>query len=114
MQLVMLLLKTGHTLISASDELEYEPKVHLFEPMEVTGKTKVVLTPWPAYTDDKHILLNSNDLLTAMTPKEDIVSAYLKKVGKTLEDIQPKDDRVMLSEAEYVPDDYEPRYEEEA
>ena len=58
--------------------------------------------------------MNSEDLLTVVTPKQSLADAYLKKVGKTMEDLQPKDDRVLLSEGDIVPDDYEPRYIEES
>jgi len=93
--------------------------------MLVGGTTKVTLTPWPLYTDEKHILLHSDSLLTVMEPSDRIRDAYLKKIGKTMEDFTPEPQPVLLNEDESVPDgapvrdtyydedDYEPRYTEE-
>jgi len=93
--------------------------------MLVGGTTKVTLTPWPArkYTDEKHILLHSDSLLTVVDPNDKVRDAYLKKIGKTLEDFKPQEQPVLLNEDEEVPsedyirdndydDDYEPRYQE--
>ena len=120
MNLLLVLLKTGQTLISLSEELEYEPKCHLIEPHEVTGKTKISLTPWPHYTDEKNILLHSDSLLTVVEPTLSLTNLYLNKIGKTMEDLQKKDNRVLLSEEENIPeappppeDEYEPYYLEE-
>ena len=117
MNLSLVILKCGTRLVSQTEELDYEPKVHLNEPYELTGKTKVVLTPWPGYTDDTHILLRSDDLLTVVSPTETIGDAYLKKVGKTMEDLQTKTNRVQLNEQELIPDppqeEYDPYYLEE-
>lgn len=117
MNLALILLKTGQTLIAQSEELDYEPRVHLIEPHEVSGKTKITLTPWPCHTDDKHVLLNSGDLLTVVTPTQSLSESYLKKVGKTLEDLQPKENRIQLNEGDLIPDPpedgYEPYYVEE-
>ena len=85
--------------------------------MLVSGKTKLSLQPWPEYTDDEHILLGSDSLLTVCEPTEAVRDAYLKKIGKTLEDFteEPEDQAVLLNEDETVPEseDYEPRYTEE-
>ena len=121
MNLLLVMLKTGQTLVSLSEELDYEPKCHLIEPHEVTGKTKITLTPWPPLTDETNILLHSDSLLTVVEPTLTLANQYLKKIGKTMEDIQPKDNRVLLNEDENVPDlppppeedDYEPQYIEE-
>jgi len=118
MQLLLLLLQSGQTIISLSDQLPEEPRVHLKEPFEVTGKTKLTLTPWPPHTDEKDILLSSDSLLTVVEPNETLRDTYLQKIGKTLEDILPKqDDRVLLNEEEnvpeYVDEDYEPLYIEQ-
>lgn len=114
MNLAVILLKTGQSLVSQIEELEYEPKVHLFQPYLVSGKTKVTLTPWPDYVVDEHILLNSDTLLTAGEPTVKIKKAYLDKVGKTEEDLKPKPQPVILNEEEQAPeledDDYEPEY----
>ena len=120
MQLLILMLKTGQTIISQFELLEMEPRVHLSEPYEITGKTKVTLTPWPPYTKETDILLTSDSILTDVEPLESIRDSYLKKIGKTMEDLQTKDNRVLLTEDENVPDlppppeeDYEPMYIEE-
>jgi len=115
MQLLLLFLKTGQILISLSEQLEMEPRVHLIEPYEVNGKTKLTLTQWPPYSNEKDILMSSESLLTVVEPDDVIRDAYLKKIGKTLEDIQPKDDKVLLNEeeevGEYSEDEpYEPFY----
>ena len=119
MNLLLVLLKSGTTLISLSEELEYEPKCHLIEPYEVTGKTKITLTPWPHHTEEKNILLHSDSLLTVVEPTLTLANQYLKTIGKTMEDLQTKDNRVLLNEDENVPDlppppedDYEPMYME--
>ena len=115
MNLSLILLSTGLTLISQIEELEYEPKVHLIEPYVVGGKTKVTLTKWPDYTDDVHILLKSESLLTVCEPTEEIVKMYLKKVGKTEKDLTTPSQPVILTEDENLldsDDDYEPRYQE--
>ena len=116
MQLLLLLLKSGQTLISLSDQLPEEPRVHLKEPYEVGGKTKLTLAPWPPYTDEKDILLSSDTLLTVVVPQDKFRDAYLDKIGKTLDDITPREEeKVLLTEEENVPDyddDYEPLYTE--
>ncbi len=90
------------------------------QPHEVTGKTKVTLTPWPPHTEDTDILLSSDNLLTVVEPTKKLADAYLKKIGKTYEDLKPKDEKVLLNEDETVPqpamppedDEYEPYYVE--
>ena len=115
MNLSLILLSTGLTLISQTEELEYEPKVHLIQPYVVGGKTKVTLTRWPDHTNDEHILLKSDSLLTICEPTEEIIKMYLKKVGKTEKDLTPPSQPVILTEEENLldsDDDYEPRYQE--
>ena len=121
MNLLLFLLKSNQTLISLSDELDYEPKCHLMQPHEVTGKTKISLTPWPPHTEDTDILLSSDSLLTVVEQTKKLADAYLKKIGKTYEDLKPKDNKVLLTEDENVPqaavppedeDEYEPYYME--
>lgn len=116
MQLILLLLKSGQTLISLSEQLEYEPRCHLIQPYEVSGKTKVTLTSWPPYTDEKDILLHSDSLLTVVDPTEKLRDQYLKKIGKTLDDLKPSQEQVLLNEdenvPEYIDDEYEPMYQE--
>ena len=133
MQLTLMLLKDQTYLIAQSDQLELEPRCHLFEPMLVSGTSKVTLTSWPKYTNEKHILLHSDSLLTVMEPTDEIRNTYLKKIDKTIEDFTPPPEPELLNEDEHVPeghpeepigtsprdtyydeeDDYEPRYTEE-
>ena len=123
MDLTLILLKTGETLVSQTEQLEHEPRCHLQRPYLVGGKTKVSLTSWPAHAADQHILLHSDSLLTVCEPSPTVKELYLKKIGKTLEDFAPKEpERVLLNEDEQVPggtyddfqDDhgYEPMYQE--
>jgi hypothetical protein len=86
MNLALIVLKVGTVLISATEELELEPRAHLFKPYEVTGKTKATLSSWPPFTDDDHILLHSDDILTVCAPKEQITKQYLTKSGFTMDD----------------------------
>lgn len=122
MNLALILLKTGQYLVSQVDELDYEPRVHLTNPFEITGKTKVVLSSWPSHTGDDHFLLKSEDLLTVCEPTEAIGKKYAAKVGKKLEDFNPEPPEapILLNEDENVvegenvgEDDYEPFYTEE-
>ena len=114
MNLALVILRNGVTLVSEMEELEYEPKVHLVCPYEVGGKTKVTLSRFPQHTEDEHILLRSEELLTVCEPTQAIVDKYLKKVGKTLEELKPEPKPVILTEDTILDDEeYEPRYTEE-
>lgn len=108
MNLVMLTLKNGTTIVSHSEEMDHEPRVHLIRPHTVSGKAKVTLTPWPEYTDDDHILLRSEDLLTVCEPRKSVAEAYLKKVGEV--GLAPTPEPVILNEE--FEEEYEPRYKE--
>lgn len=120
MQLSLILLRQPNlTLIAQTDEMPAEPRVHLVQPYVVGGKTKLTLTRWPDYTDDIDILLHSDSLLTVCDPTEDLAKLYLKKIGKSVEDINKDPDRVLLNEGENIldpltspmyNDEYEPRY----
>jgi len=120
MNISLLLLKTGEYIISQVEELEYEPKVHLILPYLVSGKTKPTLSVWPLHSDDGHILLNSDSLLTVITPKIDIRDAYMKKVGITEEQLKASQKPVVLNEEDvdqdwdHEDDGYEPRYVEQS
>ena len=116
MDLAIVVLKTGQTLIAATDQLEYEPKVHLVCPCTISGKTKVMLQRWPEHTPDEHILLQSDILLTMCEPTDAIAEAFTKKFRKQIAEAEKKAEPVVLNE-ENIPtepeDDYEPRYVEE-
>ena len=117
MNVAIVILKNGIHLISQTDQLDYEPKVHLVNPCTISGKTKLTLTSWPEFTEEEHILLRSDDLLTACEPTKKAFDAYLKAIGKTEEELTTKPEPVIMNE-EFdpgVPDDedYDPRYIEE-
>ena len=120
MDLMLLVLKTGETLVSATEQLEMEPRCHLVRPYSVGGKTKVTLTAWPAHAADTHILLHTDSLLTVCEPSPTIKALYLKRTGQKEEDFQPKEEKVLLNEDEQMPsisdyDDpnaYQPSYQE--
>lgn len=113
MKTALLVLMDGTALITYTDELEYEPKVHCWKPHLISGKTKVVLSSWPVHTNDIHVLLNSSSLLTVCDPTPEVLSAYVKKVGQP--PTNKKKEPVLLQEDENVPDgdEYEPDYIEE-
>ena len=115
MNIVLFLLKDGTYVIGQSEIMDYEPRVHLTNPYSISGKAKVTLTKWPLYTDEVDILLNSDVVLTDCTATQGVLDAYLKKVGKTLEDLKPEPKPVILTEEETILNDeeYEPRYVEE-
>lgn len=108
MRVALLVLKSGVTLLTYTDELDYEPKCHLYKPHTFSGKVKVTLTSWPVGAKDEHILIHSGELLTAVEPLDELVKAYVNKVGQPPLETKP----IMLSEEEMVPNDYEPRYVE--
>jgi len=111
MNLALVILKTGQSLVAWTEQLEMEPKVHMFRPHRVSGKTKLSLEPWPEYTEDQHILLTSETLMTVCEPTEKVAELYKKKVEKPEEATQ---EPTLLNE-ESIPEDdeYEPRYIEE-
>lgn len=113
MRAALLVLENDTVLITYTDELDYEPKVHCWKPHTISGKTKVVLSSWPPHCSDDHVLLNSARLLTVCEPTSDILASYIKKVGRPPKDTTKKP--VLLTEDENVPegDDYEPDYIEE-
>ena len=122
MDLMLLVLKTGETLISATEQLDMEPRCHLRQPFLVGGKAKITLTAWPAHAADTHVLLHSDSLLTVCEPSPTVKALYLKRTNQTLEDFKPKEEeQVLLNEDEQMPtiDDYqddhgyeEPNYQE--
>ena len=105
-------------MLAQTDEMDYEPKVHLFQAYQVTGKTKVVLTSWPEHTKDDHVLINSDNLLTVCEPTKALRQSYMTKTKLTEADLKPKPERAILNEEEQLlppepEDEYEPRYIEE-
>lgn len=127
MQLSLVITKSGLEVVSQTTQLDYEPSCHMVNPCTISGTTKITLKRWPAHTDDEHILLRSEDLLTVCEPSEKLAEAYMKKFKLTAEDFEEAltegQEPVMLNEhqepqlpdIESVPDfedGYEPRYEE--
>ena len=85
------------------------------QPMVVQGKQKLSLLRWPDHTEDQHVLITSDNLLTVCEPSPAVRAAYLKKIGKTEEDFKKEPPKVLLNEDEQLPefnDEYEPRYQE--
>ena len=82
----------------------------------MSGKTKLLLRRWPDFTEDEHVLITSDNLLTVCEPSPAVREAYLKKIGMTEEDLKPKEEpKVLLNEDEMPPDfddEYEPNYQE--
>ena len=122
MSLSLVVLQNGSVLVGISDELEYEPKVHLRKPFSVSGDKNAVLTQWPTkWTEDEDILLRSTDLLTVCEPSESLVKSYLRKTGLKESDLNPTPQQVILNEeseptqpdlSDFPEDDYEPAYTE--
>ena len=121
MNIALLVLRDGPILVSQSEELDHEPRVHLINPMVISGTTNVVLKQWPPYTDDKDVLLRSEDLLTVCDPTDKVLNAYMKKCGIKAKDLNAAPKQVILNEEQQPPlypeedleDEYEPRYVEE-
>ena len=110
MNLALVILKSGPSLVAWTEQLEAEPRVHMFRPHVITGKTKLSLTPWPDYTEDEHVLLSSDVLLTVCEPTEKVAKLYTDKVAKP-EPVET--DPILLNEDSLEQDDYEPRYVED-
>jgi hypothetical protein len=122
MNLLLLVLKNDTYLVSLVETLEYEPNCHLqyphtFKPYKSAGG--YTFQPWPQYSGDEDILIHSTDILTICEPEDRLREAYLKKIGKTEEDLTETSKQVILNEdidpdsLDWV-DDYNPPYVEEA
>ena len=107
-----MLLKTGERLITATEQLEYEPKVLLICPYLISGKTSLTIAPWPDVCVDEHILLHTDSLLTIGEPKAALKELYIKKAGKRVEELAKPAQPQLLNE-ESNDESYEPRYVEE-
>ena len=122
MNVSLVVLRTGLTLVAETEQLDYEPSCHMIDPMTISGSAKLTLKQWPEHSGDNHVLLRSEDLLTVCEPSEKLLAAYLKKTGKSLTETTAE---VTIDEgerpAEEIPygdplgdqDDYEPHYVEE-
>ena len=116
--LALLVLRQNLSLVSKYEELEYEPRVHLIDPHVIDDKGN--LSPWPQHTNENHILIDSSQLLTAVSPNDDIKKKYVELVGE--EEVNKTPESVLLSESDQILepisfedefDEYEPRYLEE-
>ena len=115
MELSIIVLKCGVTLVSLVEQMDYEPAVHMFRPHTFSGKTKITLTPWPEHTSDEHVLINTENLLTICEPSDKIRKVYEGKVKNAPKELTKESDPVILNEEENLidsEDDYEPRYQE--
>ena len=74
MEVCLVILRTGMTLISKVEQLEEEPSCHLQEPYLVNADG--TLQPWPLHTVDTDILLYSETLATIVEPTEEIRAKY--------------------------------------
>ena len=85
--MTLVILKDQTHLITQTEQLEVEPRVHLFEPYVVSGTQKITLSQWPEplYTNEKHILIHTDSLLTVCDPTPELIELYLKKVDRVKE-----------------------------
>jgi hypothetical protein len=118
MMLALMVLRSNLTLLARYEELEYEPRVHMIQPYEVDAEGN--LSPWPLHTNEKHILIDSSQLLTAVAPNEELQKKYIELVGE--EEVNKTPEPVLLSEGDQILEpitfdegfeEYEPRYIEE-
>ena len=116
MQPALMVLKDQTILLALSEQLEYEPKVHLLHPVKISGDQNVIMSLWKPthYAEDTHVLLHSDSLLTVLEPKADLRAKYLKKNGLKEEDlvVKQEDEKVLLNEEEQVPTGYDEYYED--
>lgn len=94
----LLLLNSGEYLISQTEQLEYEPRCHLQRPYQVTGMSPFELETWPKYTDEEDILLHTEAIKTICDPTASLLEQYLQKIGKTLEEIESQERRLLTEE----------------
>ena len=116
--LALLVLRQNLSLVSGYEELEYEPRVHMINPHVIDDEGN--LSPWPKHTSENHILIDSSQLLTAVSPSDEIRKKYVELVGE--EEVNKTPEPVLLSESDQILepitfgdefDEYEPRYLEE-
>ena len=74
METMLVILRTGLTLISKAEQLEEEPSCHLNQPYLV--KDDGTFEPWPRYSNDDDVLLYSESLATMVEPTDDIRKKY--------------------------------------
>jgi hypothetical protein len=120
MNLVLLVLKNDTYLVSLVETLDLEPNCHLqyphtFRPYKSAGG--YTFQRWPQHTGEEDILIHSTDILTICEPEDKLREAYLKKIGKTEEDLTEVSKQVILNEdvdpedKDWI-DDYVPDYTE--
>jgi hypothetical protein len=83
----LLILKNDTYLVSEIEELEVEfslPNCKLSNPYEIFPG--VVLKPWPCYTDQREVLLHSDNILTITSPNDAVVKAYAAAVPSVIEE----------------------------
>jgi len=71
---MLVILRTGMTLISKVEQLDEEPACHLSQPYMV--RDDGTLAPWPIWSNDDEILLYSETLATIVEPAEEIRLKY--------------------------------------
>ena len=115
MDIAIVVLKSGQTLVTFLEQMDYEPAVHMFRPHTVSGKSKLTLSSWPEHSADEHVLINSDNLLTVCEATDEVRKAYEGKVKNAPKPLKPEPKPVTLTEEENLldsDDDYEPRYQE--
>ena len=118
MEVAVFIFRSGEKIIAEAEQLQEEPKIHLYQPYEIGGKTKLTLTPWlKGLTDEKHFLLQTDSLLTVCEASTSLKESYADKVGKKVEDfVAPPQPELLQENDEFAyedANDYEPRYTEE-
>ena len=82
----------------------------MIKPYSVNVGKNVVLTQWPVGTDDEHVLLRSEDLLTVCAHSELVITSYLRKTGLTLKELntpapEPEEEQETVEPVALPPED---------
>ena len=77
-----LLLKTGTVVVSEMLEVSAEvgePDCQLINPCEIGENGQ--LNRWPSYTDQKSLMIGSDNFLTIVDPSENVLKQYKEVIG---------------------------------
>jgi hypothetical protein len=81
-QIKCIILNVDTVLITEIQELMVdigEPDCKLINPFEYTDDHELVI--WPSTTDQREIMIKSDDILTIVEPKREIIEKYLELVN---------------------------------
>jgi hypothetical protein len=81
-QIKCIILNVDTVLITEIQELMVdigEPDCKLINPFEYNDDHELV--SWPSTTDQREIMIKSDDILTIVEPKEEIIEKYLELVN---------------------------------